>query len=112
MEEVSELLSKWNIAQQELAEAEMKCEKYRDYVEKLMDAKNTDSLISPKFTAVRHEVARETVSKKMLPVEVWNKYARRHVYSVIQLKTMVNGKLRSPRRRSKRSKGRSRARRV
>ncbi len=111
MEELNELLEKWNQAKDDLAKAEIKCDKYRTYVEKLMDSNSTDSLRGSVFSALRYEVTRESITKKDLPPEIWSRYAKSYTYPVISLKTMVNGKLRSP-KRTRKSPRRSRSRRT
>ena len=78
--EIKDLLQKWADAKTEIAELEKNIEKYKRVVNRFMDQKGNNTITSSKFTLLRKEMSRSTMSKKNVPTEIWNKYSRPCTY--------------------------------
>ena len=83
--DIDTLLEKWHETKQEISELEAKCEKYKKCCERIMNKQNTNSLSTKYFTLKRREITRNSLSRKNVPSDVWNRYAREHTYPVYYL---------------------------
>ena len=84
--DIDELLSRWDDAKRELAKQEAICEKYKIYVEKLMNSSKTDELSGTDFTAKRAHAVRYNVNGKSLPEEIFEKYKTKVQYTTMNLR--------------------------
>ena len=87
-EDIDELLELWNTTKQKITELEKKCDKYKAYVEKLMEKRNINILSGTQFTVNRTEVKRTSISRKDVPLDIWNKYANNNTYFMYHLKKL------------------------
>lgn len=98
---VEELLFKWYDAKQQIIELENKIEKYKSIAENIMDHKNTDILISSKLKLQKKDINKTSLSKKDLPIDIWNKYSKEHFYSAFYI-SKISDKKKSIRKSRKR----------
>ena len=85
-DDISMLLKQWNETKEVMSELELKMEKYKRLANRIMYMKDTNVLSDDKFTLKRKELSRETLSKKDLPIEIWNKYSNKVKYNAYYLK--------------------------
>lgn len=78
--DIDELLEIWNETKTKIADLEKKCDKYKQYCERLMKKMNVDILSGSRYYVSRSQVTRSTMSKKDVPDDVWNKYASKCTY--------------------------------
>lgn len=100
-QDIEELLNNWFEAKQRLAELEKKCDKYKLMADKIMNIRGEDSLKTRTLKLTKTDMERETLSKKDVPKDIWNTYAKVSSFSTYRLtpiKAKVGAK-RSPRRR-------------
>jgi hypothetical protein len=100
-EDINNLLDKWYEAKQEISSLEKKIEKYKLYVEDIMNKRNIDVLSSYKITVQRKEQNRTTISKKDLPSDIWDRYCKELFYNVFYI-SKKNNKIRKSKKISKR----------
>jgi hypothetical protein len=81
--DIDELLKRWKEAKDEISELESKCEKYKRAVEKIMDSEDTNKLSSNSnsICVSRRILNRDTLSKKDVPKDIWEKYAKKLSYT-------------------------------
>lgn len=101
-DDIEELLSNWYNIKQQITNLEKKCEKYKQYSEKIMNKLDNDSLESSNYTLKRTSMTRSTISKKDVPVEIWNRYSKRSSFPVYYLHPI--DKLKNKKSPSKRKK--------
>jgi hypothetical protein len=99
-EDINNLLDKWYEAKQEISSLEKKIEKYKLYVEDIMNKRNIDVLSSDKITVQRKEQNRTTISKKDLPSDIWDRYCKELFYNVFYISK--KNKIRKSKKISKR----------
>lgn len=100
-QDIEELLSNWFEAKQRLAELEKKCDKYKLMADRIMNIRGEDTLKTRNFKLTKSDMERETLSKKDVPKDIWNMYAKVSSFSTFRLtpiKAKVGAK-RSPRRK-------------
>lgn len=86
---IHESLTKFIESKQKLGEIEKRVEKYREMVDNYMKETGKDvlshSIGSEKYVIKRTSSSRETVCKKDLPSEIWQKYYKTSRFSVINI---------------------------
>jgi hypothetical protein len=98
---IEELLTNWFEAKQNLYELEKRCDKYKLTADRIMNMRGEDTLKTRSFKLTKTDMERETLSKKDVPKDIWNAYAKVSSFSTFRLtpiKTKVGAK-RSPRRK-------------
>lgn len=83
--DIEDLLEKWHQAKQSISELETKCDKYKKLAEKILTTSGTSSISSSGYKLSKKNMSRETLAKKDVPNEVWNKYSRKVQYSAYYL---------------------------
>lgn len=86
---ISEYLTKFIETKNKLAELEKRHEKYRKLVEEHMNS-NEISNISHNIDDISYTIkkslsSRQTISKKDVPQDVWNRYCKTSSFSVISV---------------------------
>jgi hypothetical protein len=84
--DIDELLKNWNDAKIEIASLEKKCDKYKKYCEKIMNKLDKNILTGTNFSVRRVDMERDSISKKDVPKDIWNKYSNRTSFSSFYLK--------------------------
>ena len=77
---IDTVLEEWNNAKERKAYYEKECDKYKDAVERYMNKKESDKISGRHYSVNRRHTTRQTISKKSVPVDVWNKYSVRTTY--------------------------------
>jgi hypothetical protein len=87
--DINEALTKFIESKQKLSEIEKRVDKYREIVDNYMKECGKDSLEhlmgSEKYVVKRTSSSRESISKKDLPPEIWQKYYKTSRFSVINI---------------------------
>ena len=68
----------------------------------IMDHKNTDSLSSDKYVLSKKDMNKTSISKKDLPIEIWEKYSKESFYSAFYISKINEKRKRSVKRSKKR----------
>jgi hypothetical protein len=100
---VDNLLEKWYEAKQQINDLESKIDKYKRIAENIMEHKNVETLMNDKFTLHKKDINKTTISKKDLPIEIWNKYSKENFYSAFYISRTNEKKKRSIRKSKKKS---------
>jgi hypothetical protein len=79
--DIEELLERWKEAKDEIADLENKCDKYKRAVEKIMNSEDTNKLSAKNICVTRRILNRESLSKKDIPKDIWEKYSKKLSYS-------------------------------
>lgn len=86
---IQEALTKFIDSKQKLSEIEKRVEKYREIIDTYMKESGKDVLVhtigSEKYTIKRTCSSRESVAKKDLPSDIWQKYYKTSRFSVINI---------------------------
>jgi hypothetical protein len=80
-EDMSIVLDKWYQTKQEIAELEKKLDKYKKIADKYFDYNDIDTISDSYFILKKREITKHTVSKKELPIDIWNKYSKESTYT-------------------------------
>ena len=83
--DIAKILRTWAESKNEIADLEKKIEKYKRVVTRFMDQQGNNTISTPYYTLRRKEMSRTTISKKDVPKEIWNKYARPCTYKAYYL---------------------------
>jgi len=83
--DISALLERWSDAKAEIAEIEKRIEKYKRLAMRVMNNQNNDVISSAYYTLKRKQISRYTISKRDVPENVWDKYAKPCSYSAYYL---------------------------
>lgn len=84
--ELDDLLFKWQQAKEQKILYEKQCEKYRTSVEKYMSKKNISTIDTKNYILSRKDTTRQQLTKKDVPIDIYNRYASRITYSTYHVK--------------------------
>ena len=98
--DIDNLLDNWYKTKQEISLLEEKCEKYKKVSTKLMDQIEKKSLKTTYYSLKKIDIIKNTISKKDIPVDIWNKYSKETKYSSFYLNPIHKNK-KSQRRKKK-----------
>jgi len=84
-QDIDRLLSNWFEAKQRISELEKKCEKYKAIADRIMNIRGEYSLKSKTLILSKHDTERQSISKKDLPKDIWNAYAKTSSFSTYRL---------------------------
>ena len=85
MEETDRIVERWMELKKMQAEVEKKCEQYREKVEEHMKQNRVDQLFHKGLTITRVQSKRETISRKDLPEELWDRYHKTSLFTVLRV---------------------------
>lgn len=92
MSDFKDFLSKYIETKNKLKELEKKTEKYNKMIQEYMVKENMNSLIhehdNQRYKFKKSIVSRDTISKKDLPVDIWDKYSKSSSYVMLHLSKM------------------------
>ena len=83
--DLSNLLQKWTETKNKIAELEKNIEKYKRVANRVMEQQGNNTISNDYFTLRRKEMSRTTISKKDVPIEIWNKYSQPCKYKAYYL---------------------------
>jgi len=86
MSNIDEILEKWVESKKQVLYHENQSEKYREAVERYMTKKSINTLEGTDYTVTKRSNTRETLAKKDVPVDVWNKYSNKFTYNSYYVK--------------------------
>jgi hypothetical protein len=92
MSDFKDFLSKYIETKNKLKELEKKTEKYNKMIQEYMTKENMNYLIhehdNQKYKFKKSIVSRDTISKKDLPLDIWDKYSKSSSYVMLHLSKM------------------------
>ena len=100
IETIDQLLKEWHETKLQIALLEKKCDKYKRYSEKILDNLNKESISGSDFILKRVNMTRNTISKKNVPSDIWNKYSVTSSFSSYYISSKTKS---SPKRKKKKS---------
>lgn len=74
------LLENWYSTKKQIKQLEERLESYKKDIEQRMLTQGVKRLDSNMYTVQRCKCTRETLSKKNVPTDIWNKYSRMTTY--------------------------------
>ena len=83
---LSQLLDAWAQAKEDKTVAERKCQKYRQAVAQYMSNRETDLVETERYEVARRSTTRQSVARKDVPPEIWERYSTRSTYDTYTLK--------------------------
>ena len=86
---IENLLERWSNAKSEIADLEIKIEKYKKLATKFLKQNNTNELISTTFKLTKKELSRKTMCKADVPDQIWEKYSHSCTYPVYYIKSQT-----------------------
>jgi hypothetical protein len=84
--DIETLLFCWYKTKKDIALFESKLEKYKKLATKIMIKQDIDTLESTYHTLTRRELSRQTIGKRDVPKDVWDKYSKQCSYSAYYIK--------------------------
>mmetsp|Transcript_2299 Transcript_2299/g.4792 ORF Transcript_2299/g.4792 Transcript_2299/m.4792 type:complete len:125 (+) Transcript_2299:125-499(+) len=91
LDDLDKVLATWNWAKGEEAAMKKKIEECKTKVEAVLKKTGMDELSTSNYKVSKRTQARESVSKKDLPADVWATYAKKSEFSVLTF-TALKGK--------------------
>jgi hypothetical protein len=89
MSDFRDFLSKYIETKNKLKELEKKNEKYNKIIQEYMTKESLNSLVheydNQKYKFKKSIISRDTISKKDLPIDVWDKYSKSSSYVMLSL---------------------------
>lgn len=82
---IDTLLDKWHGLKEKMAKMSKDEELIRKKIQKVMEKNEEKILNTSQYTVKRSVRSRETVSKKSLPSDIWDKYKNRITYTVMTI---------------------------
>jgi hypothetical protein len=83
--DISLLLDRWYEIKENIALFETKLEKCKIVAENYMDEHNIDTISTNNITLTRRDLTRLSVSKKDLPEDIWDRYAKETSYKAFYI---------------------------
>lgn len=83
---VEDVLKRWHRAKQDISKLEKDCGKYKEFIGRVMDKRDTSSLCRGDYTTNRRHDSRQILSKSNVPNEIWNKYSTTVYYDTYYVK--------------------------
>jgi hypothetical protein len=74
--DISELLKKWAETKKEISSLEKKCDKYKKYIDAILENNNSDTVSSNEYILKKKIINKSTLSKNDVPKDIWNKYSK------------------------------------
>lgn len=94
MSDFKDFLSKYIETKNKLKELEKKNEKYNKIIQEYMTKENINSLIhehdNQKYKFKKSVISRDIISKKDLPLDIWDKYSKSSSYIMLALTKIKN----------------------
>ena len=84
--DIDTILQKWDHAKKQNSLFEKECEKYKDAVERYMKKKDISTITGKYYTVSKRSNTRQQLSKKSVPLDIWDQYATRITYNSYYLK--------------------------
>lgn len=84
-DDISDLLDQWYTAKEDIATLEKSIEKYKKLAEKIMNTRDENIIKSGVYTLRRSNMSKMTISKRDVPENVWEKYAKKCTYPAYYL---------------------------
>lgn len=84
-EDIDTLLDSWNQTKNEIASLERKLEKYKRAAERIMCKERNNSIEGSYYKLKKRVMSRNTLSKKDVPVHIWDQYSRECSYTAYYL---------------------------
>ena len=78
-------IEKWYKIKENIAELEKKCERYKKKAEKDMVESGKNSVTDGIYEVKRVQISRQTVSKKTIPSDIWNRYSKETQYQMYRV---------------------------
>lgn len=85
-DDIETILKKWYQTKQEIAMLQKKQDTYKKYIQRRMDKNGEDRIHRSNYHVIRELRSRSGISKKLVPPEIWNRYAQTTDYYVYSLK--------------------------
>ena len=82
---MTELIEKWLDLRQRRDELDKRCEKYRLMVQDHMRQNNLDVVQLGEHRITKSSMKRESISKKDVPQDLWDKYHKTSLYTVLRV---------------------------
>ena len=83
--DISNLLSKWHDAKQEIILLEEKCDRYKKTADEYMKNNNINKISSEYFSLQRKKITKNTISKTTIPKHIWEQYSKTSSYTAYYL---------------------------
>ena len=86
--EFDAVCQKWNWAKSEKAAMEKIVEQSKTAIENMLMDRRTNEIKTESYEVKKSEQSREFVTKKDMPADIWDKYAKKSSFSVLALKPL------------------------
>jgi hypothetical protein len=93
--ELESVLRKWNELKKNQEILDKKLVKYKNYIRKLMNEKDVDSLSTTDFSITRRKCTKSYLTKESVPDSIWKQYAIKSNYEAFFLTQKKNKKTKS-----------------
>ena len=79
-DEIDEFLKRWQALKKEMADLEKQNEKYKKIAAQVIDQNDSSKINATHYSLTRRIMSREVLIKGDVPVDIWNRYAKRISY--------------------------------
>lgn len=84
--DIKEKVSEWFKMKEQAAFFDKRANKLRNEIIEYMNEINIDSIMTSDYVVKKKEMSRESVTKKDLPQDVWDKYCKKLNYETLTIK--------------------------
>ncbi len=84
--DIKEKVSEWYKMKEQSAFFDKRANKLRNEIIEYMNEINIDSIMTSDYIVKKKEMSRESVTKKDLPQDVWDKYCKKLNYETLTIK--------------------------
>lgn len=85
-DKLTEILKKWFETKRLILKYEKDCEKYKECIDRIMDARDVNVLQRGGYVVTRRHDSRQILVKKNVPKDIWSKYASTIYYDTFNVK--------------------------
>jgi len=83
---VTTVLKRWYKAKKDLAKLEKDCARYKEFIGRVMDNRNTNAIARGGYITNRRHDSRQILSKSSVPQDVWDRYSTTTYYDTYYVK--------------------------
>ena len=88
-EDIDNLFRLWHTDKEKIKELDSNIKRYKRLANKMLNYFQKEKLNNDDFILKRTKVNRETISKKQVPKDIWDKFCTKNQYYMLNLKEIL-----------------------
>ncbi len=87
--DMNKLIETWSSIRLKLKSLEKKEKEIKLYIKDIMTKETANVMETDKFTVIRKQIKRKSISRKDVPLDIWEKYSKESEYDMFYLKEIL-----------------------